>query len=654
MLELKKGIDILSASGGISSIGDARALLADRLAPSELEKLSRIRTEEALLKIANAVAMCEPDSVFVDSGTDADAAFIRSKAVELGEEAPLSLDGHTIHFDLAEEQGRIVDRTFYIVNPGEKTSVMAKTKLRDEASAYVAEHMKGIMRGKTMFVGFFSRGPVGAVASTPAIEISSSSYVFHSADLLYRNAFDRFDAEVDRRGLFYTNVHSEGPWRAEDLPKARVFMDRAWQTTYSMYCTYAGNTLLLKKGNHRFSVDYATYRRPGVELSEHMFITGMKGPHGRVTYFVGAAPSGCGKTTTAMAGTDFIGDDLAQIWIADDGTVRAVNPEAGIFGIVQDVNRDGDPFLMQVLREPGEEVIFSNVLVHDGVPYWEGSGEVVPDDGKNFQGDWFTGKKDKNGKSVPMNHPNARATVRCTAIGNYRHDEAENPAGVPIRVVTYSGRDADTMPSVWVAKNPDHGVAIGASIVSKATATEIGVGQAVRRQPWANEPFIPGPLADYMRSQFAFFNSNAIGDDQRPIMAGLNYFLTWESRGGGGDGLLGEKRDVKVWLSWLDRVAHDEVETLDSPIGRLPKYGDLKRLFAELIDKEYPREVYDKQFSLYVDNILARLDMQEEAYRKEDNLPQALLSVYAEQRAGLQALKARFGAVVTPDELASA
>ena len=185
--------------------------------------------------------------------------------------------------------------------------------------------MRGIMKGKSMLIGFFCRGPAGAEAAIPAIEISSSGYVFHSASLLYRNCYEQFDSEVERKGLFFTNLHSEGLNRPEDVPNARIFMDRSWLTTFSTYCTYAGNTLLMKKGNHRFSVDCATYLRPGEELSEHMFITGMTGPGGRKTFIAGAAPSGCGKTTTAMVGTDFVGDDLAQMWIAEDGTVRAVN-----------------------------------------------------------------------------------------------------------------------------------------------------------------------------------------------------------------------------------------------------------------------------------------------------------------------------------------
>jgi phosphoenolpyruvate carboxykinase (GTP) len=206
------------------------------------------------------------------------------------------------------------------------------------------------------------------------------------------------------------------------------------------------------------------------------------------------------------------------------------------------------------------------------------------------------------------------------------------------------------MPPVWVAKNPDHGVVIGASILSAATATEVGA-KGVRRQPWANEPFIPGPLADYMDAQFVFFNSEKLANEI--VMAGLNYFLTHAARGGTGSGLLGEKRDVKAWLGWLERRANGDVDAIETPIGFIPLYEDLKTLF-EGIDKPYPRSLYNQQFSFYVDNILGRIELQTEAYSQAENTPQTLFDVYEEQRAGLEALKARYGAVVSPDQLIEA
>jgi len=651
MLALRKGIDILAEVGGVKSLAEAAKVFNTSLDASNLARIKSIANPEALVRIANAISMCAPSEVFIVSGSAEDAAACRARSLAAGEECPLAMKDHTLHFDLPEDQGRMVDQTYYVANEDEEVSTLAKKMLRAEALAYVRENMAGIMRGRTLYVGFYNRGPIGAQAAIPGLMISSSAYVLHSANILYRNVFARFDEEVRRAGVFFTNVHSQGTNRSEDIPRARIFMDRAWFTTFSMFCTYAGNTLMLKKGNHRFAVDLATYFRRESELSEHMFITGMTGPGGRKTFFAGAAPSGCGKTTTAMVGTDYVGDDLAQMWIADDGTLRAVNPEIGIFGIVEDLNKEGDPYLYKCMREPVTEVIWSNVLVDDqNVPYWTGSGEALPAKGRNFQGDWWPGKTDKNGKPVPVSNPNARITLSNDAIGNHNKTIASDPAGVPIKVITYSGRDSDTMPPVWVAKSPDHGVVIGASILSAATATEVGA-KGINRQPWANSPFIPCPLGDYMEAQFLFFNSKKFSDPGRPLIAGLNYFLLDCERGGDLKKLLGEKRDVKAWLSWLERHAHGEFGGIETPIGFIPRYEDLRTVFEGTIGKEYPKSLYEKQFAFYIDNILGRIQLQEDAYRKEKKIPARLFEVYEEQKKGLLALREKHGPVVKPDFL---
>lgn len=650
MLQKKKGIDIVTEIGGITTFEAAMQLFENKMDKTNLSKIQTIKHPEVVIKIANAIAMCEPEAVFVNTGSEADRQYIREMALQNGEEAKLPMEGHTIHYDLKEEQGRIVDRTFYIANEDEEVSSLANKVYRTEALKDVRDKMSGIMHGKTMVVGFYMRGPIGAPVSNPALEITSSAYVCHSAEILYRNVFNDFDKEVDRLGHFYTNIHSEGQNRPEDLPNARVYMDRSFQTTYSVNCTYAGNTLLLKKGNHRFCVDKAVYENSGNELSEHMFITGIDGPGGRITWCAGAAPSGCGKTTTAMAGNHFVGDDLAQMWIDENGSIRSINPECGIFGIVEDVNWEGDPYLMELLRNPGTEVIWSNVLIDEnGVPHWTGSEEDPPLKGRNFQGHWEQGMTDENGKEIPISHPNSRCTLTSSALPNYS-EKSEDPNGVEARVITYSGRDSDTMPSVWAAKNSDHGVVIGASIVSAATATEVGA-TGVKRAPWANAPFIPGALADYMDAQFAFFGNEKIAEDKKPVMAGLNYFLTEEARGGTSKKLLGEKRDVKVWLAWLERHAHNDVGYIKTPIGNLPKFDDLKDLFQSIINKEYTEDLYLKQFSLYIDNIVAKIDLQMEAYEKESNIPGKLFEVLKEQRKGLMALRDKYGPIVKPSEL---
>ncbi len=650
MFQKKKGIDIVVEIGGIKTYEDAILLFEDRLNETNLAKIQKIKHPEVIIKIANTIAMCEPESVVVNTGSEKDKQYIREMSLKNGEEAKLPMEGHTIHYDLKEEQGRIVDRTFYIANEGELINSLANKIDRKEALLDVRDKMSGIMKGKTMIIGFYMRGPIGSPASNPALEITSSAYVCHSAEILYRNAFFHFDKEVDRLGHFYSNIHSEGLNRPEDLLHARVYMDRSYQTTYSVNCTYAGNTLLLKKGNHRFSVDKAVYENRGNELSEHMFITGIDGPGGRITWCTGAAPSGCGKTTTAMAGNYFVGDDLAQLWIDEKGEIRSMNPECGIFGIVEDVNWEGDPYLMKLLREPGTEVIWSNVLIDEnGVPRWTGSGEKPPLRGTNFQGPWERSMTDENGKEIPISHPNSRCTLTSSALANYS-EKSEDPEGVETRVITYSGRDSDTMPPVWAAKNPDHGVVIGAGIVSAATATEVGA-TGVKRAPWANAPFIPGALGDYMDAQFKFFGNEKIAKDKVPVMAGLNYFLTDEARGGTSKKLLGEKRDVKVWLTWLERHVNKEVDHIETPIGYIPKFDDLKNLFQSIINKKYTEELYNLQFSLYIDKIIARIDLQVEAYGKELDIPTKLFEVLEEQKNSLMVIRDKFGQIVEPSKL---
>ena len=231
MVIKNQGIDIALEIGGISTLEMAQSIFEKKMDAVNLSKILKIQNAAVLLKIANAISMCEPDAVFVNTGSEPDRQFVRNLALQKGEETPLAMENHTLHFDLKEEQGRILDRTFYIANEGDLVSSLANKMLRQDALCDIREKMAGIMRGKVMMVGFYIRGPAGSPVSNPAMEITSSAYVTHSAELLYRNVYARFDEEVERLKHFYTNIHSEGRNRSEDLPNARVFMDRSHQTT---------------------------------------------------------------------------------------------------------------------------------------------------------------------------------------------------------------------------------------------------------------------------------------------------------------------------------------------------------------------------------------------------------------------------------------
>ena len=305
---------------------------------------------------------------------------------------------------------------------------------------------------------------------------------------------------------------------------------------------------------------------------------------------------------------------------------------------------------MKKLRNPGSEVIWSNVCVSDGVPYWEGSGEETPKSGINFQGEWTEGMTDADGKVIPISHPNSRCTIRSNQLSNYNEAAADDANGVDTLVFTYSGRDPETMPPVVAGLTPQEGVTFGADIASQTTATEVGAKGDIKRSPWANAPFFLGALGDYMEGQFKFFTNPKL--KTKPVLASLNYFLTEAARGGDSNKLIGEKRDVRSWLTWLARLAKGEVTGIKTALGIIPTFEEIKGIFDELMpDKGYSKEIYDKQFSLYVDKLIDRIDMQVEAYKKEVNVPAIYFEIQATKKARLEELKAAKGSIVTPDQL---
>ena len=185
----KDVIDITVELGGIKNFEEANKLIENKMDAANLSKINKIQNLNIRIKIANAISFCEPDSVFIATGSEEDRQFVRDLSLQKGEESVLPMDKHTIHYDLKEEQGRIIDRTFYIYDEGEEVSSLALKKGRAEVIEDVRNKMTGIMRGKVMMVGFYMRGPVGAPAANPAVEISSSTYVLHSADILYQARF---------------------------------------------------------------------------------------------------------------------------------------------------------------------------------------------------------------------------------------------------------------------------------------------------------------------------------------------------------------------------------------------------------------------------------------------------------------------------------
>ena len=603
--------------------------------------------------IFNGATRMNPASIFINTASDEDAAYIRQQALEIGEEIQLAKVRHTCHFDGPNDQGRDTANTKYLAYASTEISSL-QNKIEHRAGLIeIREIMDHIMTGKEMIVSFISRGPVGSLVADPTLQITDSFYVTHSELILYRMMEpEAFSRDIAGKGYMFINYHSAGELNADhvsvNLDKRRIYMDVERFRSYSMNAQYAGNTIAPKKINHRFANMNNLRNYFGKRLDEHMFITGFD-VDGEVVYFAGAYPSGCGKTGTAMTGTHLIGDDLAKIFIdADSGEVRAVNPESGMFGIIEGVNRNDDPETMAVLTSEESEVIFSNLLISDGKPYWQGMGEELPEEGRNFKGLW------RRDSGEPPSHKNARFTIRLNELENY-DPAAEDPAGVKLSILLYGGRDYTTMPTIVKAHNWMDTVVHGAIIRSATTATEIGADGSEKRSPFANEAFFPGPLSQYIRHYKAFGENPDIAEGNLPSGFQVNYWLHKSARGplapGEEDGLLGEKRDTKVWMRIMALMHQQKVDTIWTPVGSIPKYVDLKRLFAEIIDKEYSKELYTKQFSLYIDNLLDRVNMSIAEFARESDMVDEFFHVLDTWRRDLTALKSIIGNIVTPDQM---
>lgn len=615
-------------------------ILEKRLDKENHKKLAALKNPGIEQLIANYVEHCNPKSIFICTDSKKDVDYIRGRALEAGEEKKLAINGYTIHYDGIYDQGRDKEVTKYLlpegVDLGDLNSIGKKEGLEEMQAL-----LKDSMKGKEMLVLFFTLGPKNSGFSISCLQITDSYYVGHSEHILYRTGYEEFKNLGGKE--FFRFVHSAGEIEnrvSKNHQKKRIYIDLKEDIIYSVNTQYAGNTVGLKKLALRLAIQKAS--REGW-LAEHMLIMGVQGPEGRVTYFTGAFPSACGKTSTAMVhGETIVGDDLAYLKKIN-GRIKVVNVEKGIFGIIKDVNARDDPVIWGALTIPGE-VIFSNVLVDEtNNPRWLGDKRIPPEKGVNFSGGWHQGKKDKDGKDIPYAHPNARYTIELSRLKN-KDRMLDDPNGIEISGVVYGGRDSDTTVPVEQSFDWVHGIVTkGATLESETTAATLGKEGVRAFNPMSNLDFVSIPLGRYIGNNLNF----AKGIKNPPIIFSVNYFLKGE------DGnYLNGMEDKRVWLKWMDLRVHNEADAIKTPTGYIPKYEDLKRLFKEVLGREYSKEEYDEQFKIRVLELMAKISRVEVIYReKVPDTPKILFKLLDEQRKRLEALREAKGDYVLPENL---
>lgn len=622
----------------------AKNILKTRLGQEGYQKLDRINNPKLNQFIAKYVELCNPDRVFVSTDSAEDINYIRQSAVRDRGEAELALKGHTIHFDGYYDQARDKETTKFLIPKGVALGPEINSMDRDEGLKEIYQILKNIMRGHELYVRFFCLGPINSEFTIPCIQLTDSAYVAHSEDLLYRPGYEEFKRFGDYK-QFFKFVHSQGELQpaglglevSKNIDKRRIYIDLKDETIYSTNTQYGGNTIGLKKLAMRLAINRAS--KEGW-LTEHMLIMGVHGPKGRVSYLLGAFPSMCGKTSTAMIeGETIVGDDIAYIR-KKDGEVHAVNVERGMFGIIQGVNSKDDAIVWKTLHTPGE-IIFSNVLVTEekGV-YWIGKDGEAPKKGINHSGEWTPGKKDAEGNEISPSHKNARFTLDIKHLENL-DPKLNDPDGVMVSGIIYGGRDSDTLVPVEESFSWQHGIIIkGAALESETTAATLGKEGVRTFNPMSNLDFLSIPIGKYVAGNLNF------GTDlpNPPLIFSVNYFL----RGSDGD-FLNDKYAKRVWLKWMELRAHKEVDAIETPTGFIPKYGDLVKLFKETLGQDYSKKDYNMQFTIRVPKNLAKLDRLTEIYKtRVTDTPPIVFKVFEEQRQRLIKAREKYGDYIKP------
>ncbi|MEM3198987.1 MAG: phosphoenolpyruvate carboxykinase (GTP), partial [Thermoplasmata archaeon] len=602
---------------------------------AEIEKIKAIENKKLYEFIDFYIQLLNPSSIFVVSSDKKDEEYIKNRAIEIGEEGKLSKEKQTYHFDNYYDQARDKENTRVLL-PKEEDLPFINVMERKKGIEEIHNLMKNQMIGKTMYIGFFSLGPLNSKFSELAVQITDSAYVMHSELILYRNAYEKFKNEPNLEFLKF--VHSQGELDERktsiNLKNRRIYFDLEGMTGFAVNTQYAGNTVGLKKPGFRITI-YKAFKEGW--LSEHMFLMGVNGPNGRVTYFTGAFPSMCGKTSTCtLPGERLVGDDLVFIKPIN-GVARAINIENGVFGIIDGINKKDDPIIWDVLHSDSE-IIFSNVLVSEGKPYWTGMGEQIPDKGINHSGEWWMGKRDSEGKEIPPSHKNARFTVRLSAFSNLDRKALESEEGVEIGGIIFGGRDSDTCPPICEAYDWLHGVLKGAVIESETTAATLGKEGIRSFNPMSIIEFLSIDLGKYLQNYIEFGKKLR----QKPKIFSVNYFLRDKN-----GKFLNEKTDKAIWLKWMELRVHNEVDAIKTPVGYIPKYEDLRNLFYKVQGKEYRIEDYEKQFTIRVPEILAKNERIMKIYENIKTTPKELFDEMKKEKEKLLEIREKYGDYVS-------